>query len=484
MIAGLAEKAAAAQLRLARHYVDVMREVKQMQEQGGENETQALSRYDQERAQIERWWAWLSERADSDPDSADLLLLLSDGGLIPRLRMTANEQVAWYTRAVEVARQRGNIQALVRNLRDLAMGMFDQGNIPDSVVPIREACDLAARTGDQAAYAEGLLRLSHIYGDMGNLDDSIDCAERAFELFKTLGRARDMGAVLRQLGFITNRYGEWAKAERYLLEAYPLVLQYGNTRQLTDVLNVLALIAKGLGNYPEAMRLWTQAFEFAQKYGEPMSIAGMMMSLGAASDMLGDYARAKEYYLRALATARRYGIQRTEAAILGNLGFSAYLRGSYDEAAQYMEESLLPLRAQRQNLNLCVTMANLIPVYMALGKLDQARAALQEGFSLAQQIGAESIHAMMMVAAVQVWVGAAQLNDQNADRIALTEQAAYWSGLIMVCSNAEQENRDEIIKLRPHMEEILGAARVNELFTAGEQTTLDEVVSSVLNALA
>src|SRR5262249_21942593 len=139
--------------------------------------------------------------------------------------------------------------------------------------------------------------------------------------------------------------------------------------------------------------------------------------------------------------------------------------------------------SQHAGYMLCQALASLIVGYLPLGMYDEARRALREGLDTVITIDSEPTKTNMLVAAVQTWFFAALAeSDQNVQRELLGD-AAIWSGLVLACPGARQESRDEIGKLRPQMEGLLGTEQFDGLLKQGGQLYLDGVIAEILTVL-
>lgn len=473
-----------AQMRLARHYVEVVGEANQVYLQGWDNSVSALATFDAERPQIDYWWAWLAEQAEGSDEAARLLVAMTrSGDIILWKRLAPLEMLTWHEHALKAAQRLGDTASAAVHLRGLAVSHFALGNHEQANGLLVQACALAEEFSHWQELADGLLKTGDNRSHTGALDEAQHYCQRALELYQQLGDERGESNGLYQLGWLAVNKGEWSKANDYLQEAYAIALRIGDLGELALDMQMLGVVVHKLGNHAEAARYRMQALEISQRLGDQRGTINIMMSVAVSHDSEGNYTAARELYLQTLSIAKRAGSRRYEAGILGNLGFSSYLAGSYDDAIRCMEESITMFRADEGFYNMCVILANLVPAYLHQGMYQQARDVLQEGLKLAVEIAAEPLKATMVVAAVQTWGASAEAQDDPAAQREMMEYAAYWSGLILVCPGAEQENRDEIEKLRPAMEDTLGVERFQDLLKQGGQIYIDDVIAEILGVL-
>jgi len=58
-----------------------------------------------------------------------------------------------------------------------------------------------------------------------------------------------------------------------------------------------------------------------------------------------------------------------------------------------------------------------------------------------------------------------------------------WAGFVYTAAQAEEENRTELDKLRPAMDEMLGAAQVEQLLQQGATLQLEGIIDHIVQRL-
>ncbi|MBL8132214.1 MAG: tetratricopeptide repeat protein [Anaerolineae bacterium] len=481
---GLAERARESKLRLARHYVEVTLEARRVYRQGWDSSVSALAMLDAERAQVEQWLAWLSAEAPAHDEAARMLvMLMQEGGALLAMRLTASDMLTWHKHALTAARRLGDTAGEADHLTRTAVIQFTLGRTEESEAALRQAIDLAERFSHPHQLADGLLALEHRLSHKGELDSAQSAVRRALDLYAALGDEWGRQNCLYELGWIAVSRGRWSEAETFLRQCHAICLRLGDQIELASALNMLGTVMHKLGRHEESARVHAESLDLLQRLGDQRGAVNTLMGIAVAYDREANYPAAQDYYLRALAIARTFGNVGWEATILGNLGFSAYLEGRYADAALMLEESAALYRRQRWDYNLCVILANLIAAVLPMEDYQRARGALLEGMEIARSIAAEPLKATMVVAAVQTWAAAALAQPDAAAQRDMMAYAAVWSGMVLACPGAEQENRDEIEKLRPQMEAILGEDGFTALIKEGGESYIDEVIAGIVSVL-
>ncbi|MBK8023205.1 MAG: hypothetical protein IPK19_17705 [Chloroflexi bacterium] len=482
--ARLQEARAQAPMRLARHYAELVREAAVLYEQGGNSSLVALNAFDAERAQIEQWWAWLAERAAASSEAAKLLLLMAvEGQPVLWLRLAFSVILQWQTAAREVALRIGAPAESIAALIAMGKAQVLLGELEEATGKLWQAAGEAEVAGDRRQLCAALRDYALITLGVQPAEESEAIARRLLDLSRSLGDPRDLGTTLSVVGWIALKQGRWEEAQMTMNEGLPLTLRSGNQAMIALALQRLGTLAHGIGDYAQASCYQRQALEFTMQMGDQRRAAHLMMDAAATLDNQGDFAAAREYYLQAISLTRRLGLSRLEAVAFANLGYSAYLQNQFSDSVSYSESAAPLLRSMKQFGLLCTVLANLIAAYLPLGRFEQARLALQEGLEIATNVNSEPLKVMMLVAAVQTWVAAALAQPDAPAQREMMAEAASWSGMILACPGAEQENRDDVAKLRPQMEAALGVERFMALFQEGGEVYIDDVIADIVSVL-
>ncbi|HEV2037863.1 MAG TPA: tetratricopeptide repeat protein, partial [Candidatus Eremiobacteraceae bacterium] len=171
-----------------------------------------------------------------------------------------------------------------------------------------------------------------------------DCAERAVALYQSVGDGRGAGYALRTL-------------------AYSL-LQMGRLDEANDVI--------------------VQAIAALREHGDRVGVASCLSLQGVSAYNRSDFAKGREFYTQALAAYKALGDELATANVLGNLGELEFADGHPDEALRSVSESLEITSRGKEATDLAIDYNNSAAYRIALGNLEEARAAAREGLRWAQ----------------------------------------------------------------------------------------------------
>ena len=183
------------------------------------------------------------------------------------------------------------------------------------------------------------------------------------------------------------------------------------------------------GDYDGALREVTVSLEELRGQDEPVYTAMAASTDGHLETTLGRYDEAQRHLHEARDLAERYGADWLLAASPVQLGILAVLRGRLDEARALMEEALnLSLAVRRTSL---VTLCLAAYARLALAEGDPERAALLEGAAdgLRQRVGLPAYPYLRrleaeMVAQVRRRLGAARFDQAFSAGSRLTQRDA------------------------------------------------------------
>lgn len=463
------------QLHLAKHYVNKLQTANNAFRQGHENIAYGLQLFDTERSQIERWQSWLAANVQSDDYACKLYNELMQGGThILTSRLPLNQSREWHEIGLSAARRSHNQPSELQHLIWLGNAYYVYGQYDQSLTYLQQGYDLAVKLKSVAQIAASLRISCDTYIELGNLDLAHQQIQESLKLYRQLNDDEGITSALGALGFLTVYLGNWSVGENYLQEALDLSIRAGNQVDLANILVKLAILARGQGKFPESRYYCEQALSIYTSIGDEQGKIKPLLELGITADNEGDFSLAVTYYLRGLDISQRYGRERVVSVLLLNLGFSYYLQEQYENACDCLEKAFLVLQKLGFVPAAAVTLANLVPVFIQLKQLSEATKALRDGLAMISKINTPVYKMAFLVAAVQ----------EQMSLEAPPDRAAQWAGLVLTDTQAEHDNRVEIEKLRPHMENVFGVEHLASLLEAGSKLTLDEAFHEITQVYA
>ncbi len=216
---------------------------------------------------------------------------------------------------------------------------------------------------------------------------------------------------------------------------------------------------------------YERGLTLSRAVGNKTFVAGGLNSLGNIADVLGDQATARRYYEEALAIYEEMGSRIGSAMVSGNLGFIAAAQGDDVAARHYNEIALDAFRATGYIPYVMLALANLTPILIRLGDVQRAIRVVHEGVSLVNS-NTGRMQVTTLVSVTQLWTALGRF-----------EEATVLGGLALYHATAEQENRDDVEKLRPQLEAALGKDAVNAAFEQGKALDLQVTLADLLPEL-
>lgn len=475
-------KISAANRRFAAYYLSELKGINATFAISGDYVSNGLQRFDADYPQIEHVLMWLTDHYHTEDEIASIFLqILEVGHNIFSKRLSSEKLLFMYQKGVQAAKQVNDIRATLLHQLAIADAYVAMSNIEEALEILEQVYVVAEEYGDKVYLAQCLSDLSFAYAELSNEEAATIAIDEAIALYRELNDRQNEGYCLYRLAQIARRKGEWDIANDYLTDAYQIAVQYENQAHLQKILGMIGELHERQGNIVAALEYKMRALELAQQMGNQPQIVFDMVGLGIAHDIKGDFSKAQEYYHQALKIANKMGFARQKSNLLGNLGYSAYMQRDYHTAKNYMQESLQMLRISGQKALICVTFANLVPVYIALDQTADAYQAVYEGLDLAIQLENKQLQVMMIVAAVQFYVFEVLKLEDCVQQHEIMSHVVRWSGFIYNSSYSDQENRGELDKLRPKMEQVLDQETVLRLLSDGATMSLEDVCNQVLS---
>jgi len=471
----------AAQKRFASYYLTQLQAISRAFARGGEHRSYGLQRFDADYPQIEHVLTWLADNCQTDDETASIFTrLLEVGHPVFVKRLPAEKLLSLYRQALPVAQAFQDAGAVMSVQLAIANAHLAMNHVVEALEFLNRTVAFAEQIGDRARLAQCLYDLSFVYSELSQENEAIEKANQALDLYRKLNDRQNEGRCLFRLAQIMLRIGEWDTANSYLSKAYEIATQHDNQTHTHSVLVKLGELRERQGNLVEALAHKTRALAMAQESGSQSEIVFDLLGLGITHDLTRDFSTAQDYYRQGLKIARKMGFERQKSLLLGNLGYSAYMQGEFSTAAGYMEESLKMVQVANQKSMVCVTLANLVAVYIGLGDRQEAHRSVSEGLDLALSLQNKQLEVMMFVAAVQFYVfESLRLNDPTEQR-EIMSKAVRCAGFIYSSAYADQENRGELDALHPQMERVLEPETVLYLLSEGAQMQLETVYEQVV----
>jgi len=257
------------------------------------------------------------------------------------------------------------------------------------------AAGKAAYAGAGYDLAMAHKKLADVLLRAGGAEEALGLLVESQKRFEAIGwadsdrSAKRMASVcLTERGECLSRLGRLDEAAAAYEEAIRRDEARGDERQVAVGKGNLGTVRSQQGRLDEALAAYLEARERFDALGEPGAVAVLWHQTGIAHQGAGQGEAAEDAYRQALALAARLGDRALQAGTLGNLGalYDAVFDRPEEAAAfhrqavdRYQEIGDLAGEGQ-QNSNLARTLRR-------LGRLDEARQALQRAVECKAQFG-------------------------------------------------------------------------------------------------
>ncbi|MCU0449059.1 MAG: tetratricopeptide repeat protein [Bernardetiaceae bacterium] len=195
----------------------------------------------------------------------------------------------------------------------------------------------------------------------------------------------DRVMVLSNLGFATYP-SDTKKARAYTEQSLALAQRIKWQKGIGRAYNVLGLTYRYEDNYQKALELYQTALSIRQQAGDSSGVAATLGNIGALFRVQGNYTEAQRYYEQTLAMHLRHNNLPSAAMLYADLAEAQwYLKDTINSLKNYQTSYTLAKKTNSYS-NVMKTLLQLGHRYLEMGKLGQARAYLQEGLPLCQQL--------------------------------------------------------------------------------------------------
>jgi len=300
------------------------------------------------------------ETAD-DSTKFETLLTLS----MIHLSRNLLESVDYATRALELAREMGNLEKQGDALTLLGGARFYQGNYDiarevwiEGIEILRQqenayAIDSLKKLEIKSGMALLLNNVGACYKNVGEYDKAIEYYQESLSIQEEIGNILNMARSRANIGNIYFYFGlDFDKALENYNTALELFRQYaeqysdneedfalGRSGMASIYLNI-GKVYKEINNMGLAIDNYRKALRIAREMDDKLGIANAQNEMGLVYLEGGSYNDALTASMNALNFYREIGNRKEVAATLRNVGTIYYRWGRYEQALNYFNQSL------------------------------------------------------------------------------------------------------------------------------------------------
>lgn len=217
---------------------------------------------------------------------------------------------------------------------------FSGKNTPKVEAYAQKALALAQETGDERILALSLIRLGSVDQVRGNLLEADRKFTQALQISERRGYRNPQAQAQDYLCMQAYLQGNYQRSIRFGHKAWA---EFQEIHDGFNELHALAFLCQalwGAGEYAEALRLTEEGLRKAQERKNDFFVGRILNTFGWYYREFGDVARAAQYDQESLEMGRRLGIANVEISALVNLGLDFVALGQPEKAQRHLESIL------------------------------------------------------------------------------------------------------------------------------------------------
>lgn len=178
------------------------------------------------------------------------------------------------------------------------------------------------------------------YLSLGDPAKALAYYEKSLDIFKTVQNKRGIGIAYHDIGQARVAMGEWEAALSNFERALAIHRETKNTRREVQTLLAIARVRAGRADSAAALAMFEDALRAARKSGDPRLEGIALDEIGELHLRAGAVEKALDTYRAALAIQRTLGDRSKQAVSLFGIARGEKLAGRLDEARAAIEECL------------------------------------------------------------------------------------------------------------------------------------------------
>jgi len=258
-------------------------------------------------------------------------------------KLYANEEaIAYYQRALELAKDEGELSTIYEGLGDVysLVGRYD-----DAVGSYHSALDIGGQKLDRKRAAEINRKIGRVCERSGEYELALRYLEAGRRILEAEGPSLEMARLDNSIAFVYIRQGKYERAVELCQQSLEMIERAGEgevdkQRERARIYNSLGSICLHQGDYAQAIDYFRQSLALRVKGGDILGVTTLYNNLGVAHYYLGDYDQAFDCYRKSFETKKEIGDIYGLAISCTNLGRILYHKGDYPQALHHLEEAV------------------------------------------------------------------------------------------------------------------------------------------------
>ncbi|MFE3449784.1 tetratricopeptide repeat protein [Nonomuraea sp. NPDC059194] len=247
---------------------------------------------------------------------------------------------ALHTRALEVARRRGDGPGQAKALTDLGWECWRLGRYAEAIDHSQEAIKIGGQSGDRLSQSRAHNTLGNVYWRQREYDTARTHLEIALTMCREIGNHVGEAHVLGNLGSVDKRQGLLDAAHEHLTQALHLHRQLGNRGGEALVLDRLGSVHHRMGRYDSAREHHEQARDLYRELGYASDEAEAINGLGEVRRAANDPVRAIDEHQEALRLALAHNNLPEQARAHDGLARAHHQQGERAQARHHATQAL------------------------------------------------------------------------------------------------------------------------------------------------
>ena len=331
----------------------------------------------------------LAKVLEGDPKFVNALLA---AGRVEIKRGSPQTSLESLNSALTLAIQLGNDHARSGALQAIGVAYKNLGKPEDALRHYREALEIRRRLGLKGGMAASLSEIAQAHARLGRTNEALASYKEAEALRREIGDRGGLGNTLLDLGTFYLEQAKYDEALAAYKESLQIQRELANETAEARALSSIGAAYFEKGDYEDALTYFERALGLSEKHGNSVDLNQTLHNIGESYVRMGRFDLALENYLRALDFSRKGGDARSEAIEAYSVGAVFEYQGRYGAALKSREEAY----NQYQKLNdRSFWYAEILAGYgrslMLVGRMDEARAQLEQAVSVAREQGNQAV---------------------------------------------------------------------------------------------
>ncbi|MBN2047526.1 MAG: tetratricopeptide repeat protein [Anaerolineaceae bacterium] len=223
---------------------------------------------------------------------------------------------------------------------DIGWIYFRRGNMDQAEELLKKSLDLVEHTEAYDVISSIYNRLGGIYFLKGDMDLSTTYVQRSLQLREQLGEVASVARSYNNLGLIAWKRGVLDEAQKNFEKSSRLQEDLGDIEALIELNANLGLLHLDQGNMQSAENYLLEATDKAKQIGHPHHLSSVYLNLTELYLLTENWERALQHIKLAQKEAERTGGNEFSLTIQVNFGLAYLGLGKIDQAKTAVEESL------------------------------------------------------------------------------------------------------------------------------------------------